>query len=123
MYAGPLLHHGGYLFWLWSDGAEVGGVASVDLQNPEDVRFISGPNAFPPIPLAADETHVYWVQVDESRATLSIVRTERTMEETVALATFQDSMGGQIALSDDYVFVAVAVQDSDDGSYIVRFRK
>jgi hypothetical protein len=123
MYTGPLLHHRGQLFWLWSDGAEEGGVASVDLQHPEAVRLIIGPNVFPPIPLAADDSHVYWAQIDESPPTTSIVRTARAADETVALATFPNSIGGQIALSDDYVFVAVAVQNSDDESYIVRFRK
>jgi hypothetical protein len=123
MYAGPLLHHGGHLFWLWSDGAEEGGVASVDLENPEAVRLISGPNVFPPIPLATDDAHVYWAQVDESPPALSIVRTARAADETVALAIFPGSISGQIALSDDYVFVAVAIEDSDDESYIVRFRK
>jgi hypothetical protein len=121
-YAGPLVHYGDRLFWTWSNGTDRGGVASVDLRDPDDVRWIEGPNTFPPLPLAADANHVYWAESQESPPRLTVVRTDRVTDETEALGTFDGGPTGHLALSDDFVFVAVAAE-SEGASYIVRFRK
>jgi hypothetical protein len=120
----PVVSHDDHLFWLWSDGLEHGGVASVDLQNPDDVRRIEGPNVSPPNVLVADATHVYWFQIDEPSSRTTVVRTDRTTDETVALASFDDVEPGPMALSDDHVFIALSDLNAEPGrGYIMRFSK
>jgi hypothetical protein len=128
-FSSDLVHHEGHLFWSWSDSVQ-GGVASIDLSEPEDVRRME---ARDPLSsgIAIDAEHVYWTQVatqvaspDGPRTIPRIVRMDRSTEETEELLTLDEPASLTIALSDRYVFVvASAYTDQIIRSYILRFPK